>query len=110
MTPAVSLNNTDISNLSEVSIKLLYSLAQIKGTINEQYLKDGFIQRWEKIKKLLSFKGADVTGHIDCSFEMSIPQNEKEVIENLKTLREINGISLETLLAKTPYVYDVAGS
>lgn len=109
MTPAVSLNNTDISNLSEVSIKLLYSLAQIKGTINEQYLKDGFIQRWEKIKKLLSFKGADVTGHIDCSFEMSIPQNEKEVIENLKTLREINGISLETLLAKTPYVYDVAG-
>lgn len=109
MTPSISLNNTDVSNLSEVSIKLLFSLAEIKGCINQQYLKEGFVERWSKIKKLLNIKGISLKGNIDCNFEMSVPQNEKEIIENLKLLREINGISLETLLAKTPYVYDVAG-
>lgn len=108
-TPAVSLNNTDISNLSEVSIKLLFSLAEIKGTINSQYLKEGFENRWSIIKKILQLKGINIDGEIDCSFEMAIPQNEKEIIDNLKTLREIGGISLETMLSKTPYIYDVQG-
>lgn len=109
MTPAITMNSQEISNLSEVSIKLLFNLAEIKGGLNSMYLKDGFIQRWEKIKKLLSIMDINVAGDIDCTFEMAIPQNAKEVIENLKTLRDINAISLDTLLANSPYVYDVEG-
>lgn len=109
MTPAVSLNSQEISNLSEVSIKLLFSLAEIKGSLNATYLKDGFIQRWEKIRKLLQYKGIKVNGDVDCKFEMSIPQNEKEIIENLQMLKDMGAISLDTLLANSPYIYDVEG-
>ena len=107
MTPAVSVNSQDISNLSEVSIKLLFSLASIKGTLNSQILEEGFIDRWDKMKDLLSILGKEVDGIIECTFDMAIPQNEKEIIENIKTLREIGSISLERTLEVSPYIYDV---
>lgn len=107
MTPGVSMNSQEISNLSEVSIKMLFYMATVKGSLNSQYLMDGFIQRWDKIKKLLEYKNVNVIGNIDCTFEMSIPQNEKEIIDNLKTLKDMNSISLETLLSRSPYIYDV---
>lgn len=107
MTPAVSVNSQDISNLSEVSIKLLFSLASIKGSLNAQILEDGFVDRWDKMKDLLSILGKEVYGIVECTFDMAIPQNEKEIIENIKTLREIGAISLERTLEVSPYIYDV---
>lgn len=107
MTPGISMNSQSISNLSEVSIKMLFYMAEVKGIMNSMALKEGFIDRWDKIKKLLSLLNINVSGEIDCTFEMSIPENEKEIIENLKALREINSISLETLLSRSPYIYDV---
>jgi hypothetical protein len=68
---------------------------------------DGFIKRWNRIKKLLEFKNVSVLGDVSCTFEMSIPQNEKEIIENIKTLKEAGLISIETALSRTPYIYDV---
>jgi hypothetical protein len=110
-TPAVSLNKTDISNLSEVSIKLLYQLASIKAGINEQYVREGMEQRFEKIRKLLEYKGIKLTDDefdsLDMTFQYAQPQNDKEIIENLKTLSEIGSVSLETVLENSPYVSDV---
>jgi SPP1 family phage portal protein len=107
MTPGVSMNSQEISNLSEVSIKMLFYMATVKGSLNSQYLMDGFIKRWNRIKKLLEFKNVSVLGDVSCTFEMSIPQNEKEIIENIKTLKEAGLISIETALSRTPYIYDV---
>lgn len=107
MTPAVSVNSQDVSNLSEVSIKLLFSLASIKGSLNAQILENGFVDRWDKMKGLLGILGKEVDGIIECTFDMAIPQNEKEIIENIKTLREIGSISLERTLEVSPYIYDV---
>jgi SPP1 family phage portal protein len=106
-TPAIALNSVEISNLSETSIRMLYALGSVKGALNANALKDGFIQRWERMKKLFELQGTTVNDDIDCSFEFDIPQNAKEIIDNLKTLREIGGISLPTLLSKSPYIYDV---
>jgi hypothetical protein len=39
---------------------------------------------------------------------MNIPQNSKDIVDDLKKLKEIGGISLPTLLANNPYVFDVA--
>lgn len=110
-TPAVSLSKTDVSNLSEVSIKLLYQLAHIKAGINEKFVREGMEQRFNKIRRLLEYKGVKVTDDefdtLDVTFQYAMPSNDKEIIENLKTLKEIGGVSLETVLENSPYVSDV---
>ncbi|MGE7217155.1 phage portal protein [Priestia koreensis] len=110
-TPAVSMNKTDISNLSEVSIKLLFSLANIKAGINEQFMRDGIEQRFEKIRRLLEYRGVKFSDNnfdsLGIVFTYSTPANDKEIIDNLKTLRDMSGISLETLLTHNPYINDV---
>lgn len=40
-------------------------------------------------------------------FSYQLPSNDKEVIENMKALREVGGLSLETMIEQNPYVYDV---
>jgi len=107
-TPAIAMNAVEISNLSETSIRMMYSLASVKARLNEDALLDGFIQRWDKIKKLLSLKGIQVSGDISCTFEYDIPLNATEVINNITALKQNGLISLETALSRTPYIYDVA--
>ena len=107
-TPAISMNAVEISNLSETSIRMMYSLASVKARLNEDALLDGFIQRWEKIRKLLELKGIKVSGDISCTFEYDIPLNATEMINNITTLKQNGLISLETALSRTPYIYDVA--
>jgi len=107
-TPAIAMNAVEISNLSETSIRMMYSLASVKARLNEDALLDGFIQRWDKIKKLLALKGIQITGDISCTFEYDIPLNATEMINNITTLKQNGLISLETALSRTPYIYDVA--
>lgn len=110
-TPAVSLNKTDISNLSEVSIKLLFQLAEIKASINEEYMREGIEQRFERIRRLLEYKGVTFTDDefdsLGLVFQYALPSSDKEIIENMKSLREIGGLSLQTMLEQNPYVHDV---
>lgn len=110
-TPAVSMNKTDVSNLSEVSIKMLYSLSNTKASINEQFMREGIEQRLEKFRTLLGYDGIVFDDEdydtVDMEFVYNMPSNDKEIIENLKSLREIGGLSLETLLEKSPYISDV---
>ncbi|WP_066174673.1 phage portal protein [Bacillus marinisedimentorum] len=110
-TPAVSMNKTDISNLSEVSIKLLFSLANIKAGFNEQFMREGLEQRFDKVRRLLEYKGikfeADEYETLDMVFHYAMPSNDKEIIENLKQLDEMKAISLESVLNHSPYTNDV---
>ncbi len=87
---------------------MMYSLASVKARLNEDALVDGFMQRWDRIKKLLALKGINVTGSINCTFEYDIPLNAKETIENITALKQNGLISLETALSRTPYIYDVS--
>jgi len=111
-TPAVSMNKTDISNLSEVSIKLLFSLADTSAGTTENFLINGFYERWERIVRLLSFKGEKISENafstLDFKFHYNTPANHKEVIENMKTQWDMGAISIETILEQSPYTSDVA--
>lgn len=110
-TPAVSMNKTDISNLSEVSIKLLFQLANIKASGNEQFMREGIEQRHDKIRDLLSLQGTKISDDsydtLDMVFQYAQPSNDKEIIEMLKELREMNAISLESILSHSPMTSDV---
>lgn len=106
-TPAVSMNNTDISNLSEVSIKLLFSLADIKAGLNERYIREGFEQRFKKIEKLLGLQGIGLNSDdIDVVFQYARPLNESDIIDNIKTLKELGVMSLQTAVENAPMIYD----
>lgn len=110
-TPAVSLNNTDVSNLSEVSMKLLFQLADIKAGMNEKFIREGMEQRFVVIAELLSRMGVSVDEEaldtLDVVFQYSRPTNEKDIIENLKALHEMGAISIESILENSPYTQDV---
>jgi len=110
-TPAVSMNKTDISNLSEVSIKLLFQLANIKAGANEQFMQEGIENRYDKVRRLLTLQGTtfadDTYETLDMVFQYSTPSNDQEIIENIKTLRDIGGLSLESMLSHSPYTTDV---
>ena len=109
-TPAVSMNKTDISNLSEVSIKLLFSLADTSAGVYENYLINGFMDRYEKVAKLLSYKGVTVSDEqlitLDFKFIYNTPSNQTEILNNMKTQFEMNAISTETILENSPYIKD----
>lgn len=107
-TPAVSMNNTDISNLSEVSIKLLFSLADIKAGLNERYIREGFEQRFKKIEKLLRLQGIEINSdNIDVVFQYARPLNETDIIDNIKVLKELGVMSLQSAIENCPMIYDV---
>ncbi|AKG35252.1 phage portal protein [Paenibacillus durus] len=111
--PAISMSKTDVSNLSEVSIRLLFSLADTKGALNSKFLREGMEQRFEKIRELLRGKGLafsdDEYDTLGIVFQFARPSNDKEIVDNLKVLKEIDGMSLESIVERNPYVTDVQG-
>ncbi|WP_255473209.1 phage portal protein [Rummeliibacillus sp. SL167] len=109
-TPAVAMNKAEIANVSEVSIRILFSLANVKAKINENYLRDGFEERLNKYRILLGYLGKNFTDNefetLDIQFSYDVPSNDTEVINNLKTLYEMKSMSLESVLEKSPYIND----
>ena len=111
-TPAVSLNNSDVSNLSETSMKILFTLADMKGKLNEKYMRNGLEIRFEKVFELLNRKGIEFSeddkDSLDVVFNYSKPQNETEIIDNIVSLKGIGAISNETAIEINPYISNTA--
>ena len=109
--PAIAAGRTDISNVSTEAVKMLYQLAMMKAGQNEQFIREGIEQRFERVRKLLPYKGVTFTDDefdsLGLVFQYALPSNDKEVIENMKALREVGGLSLHTMIEQNPYVYDV---
>ena len=109
--PSIAVGRTDISNVSTEAVRILYQMALMKAGQNEQYIREGIEQRFERIRKLLEYKGVTFTGDefdsLGLVFQYALPSNDKEIIENMKTLREVGGLSLHTMIEQNPYVYDV---
>ncbi|MGG6440506.1 phage portal protein [Saccharococcus caldoxylosilyticus] len=109
--PSIAVGRTDISNVSTEAVKMLYQLAMMKAGMNEQFIREGIEQRFEKIRRLLEYKGITFTDDefdsLGLVFSYALPSSDKEVIENMKSLREMGGLSLHTMLEQNPYVNDV---
>lgn len=109
-TPNVAMNKSEIANISETSIRILYSLANIKGKINEDYMREGLEERVNKYRVMLRYLGIEYSDDdfetIDIQFTYNIPSNDSEIINNLQTLYSMKSISLESVLEKSPYIND----
>jgi SPP1 family phage portal protein len=108
--PAVSLNSQDVSNLSEVSIKLLFSLSELRAGLNSKYMREGIEKRFEVFRRILELQGEYINDEdmesVSIVFTTARPMNEKDIIDNLKTLRDIGGISVESMIEQNPLVND----
>ncbi|EPY6467476.1 phage portal protein [Clostridium sporogenes] len=107
--PSVAMGNSNVANVSEVSLSMLYSLASVKAMMNEQWLRDGFYERFEKIQKILAMQGIvfNDDDYIDVEFNYSKPINQNELLQNFKTQWEMGAISLQTIIEKSEITQDV---
>lgn len=108
MTPAISMSASNIANLAETSIRMMYTLPIMKATMKSKILKAGFIDRWNKIKNLLGYMSINVNGSIDCAFDYAIPENTQQVVADIIALKQNGLIDIDTALTENPYIHNVS--
>lgn len=103
--PSIALGNSNVANVSEVSLKLLYQLADVQAMLNEKWFRVGLNKRFAIFDKLLSMKGITFSEdeYIDVEFTYARPVNTSEVLDNLKKQYEMMAISTQTIIEKSPY-------
>lgn len=107
--PSVAMGNTNVANVSEVSLKLLYQLADVKAMINEKFIREGLFKRFEIFKSLLNKMGIEFSNkdYVDVEFNYSRPVNTKDILDNLKVQYDMNAISKQSIIEKSPLTNDV---
>ena len=108
MTPSLAFNgSSNPANLAEESIRMMYTLSILKGNMSANYLKEGYYSRWEQIEKLLQYKDINVDGLMDCTFNMSIPSSESDIVNNIVNLYNNGLMSIDSALEHSPYCNDI---
>lgn len=103
--PAV-LSNSEVANISEMSMKMLFHLATIKAMSNEKWLVKGMQERFEKWRKLLGMQGINANDYIGIEFNLNMPIDTKEMFENLKAMKEMGAISVQTIMEQSELIKD----
>ena len=103
--PSILGGNGNIANVSEVSLKLLYQLADVYAMLSEKAMRNGINERFNVIRRLLGLNYDK--DYINVVFNYSRPQNASELLDNLKKQFEMNAISLQTIIEKSPLTTDV---
>ena len=104
--PSILGGNGNIANVSEVSLKLLYQLADVYAMLTEKAMRNGLNKRFNIIRKLLGLEND--TDYINVAFNYSRPQNASELLDNLKKQFDMGAISVRSIIEKSPLSTDVA--
>ena len=107
--PSHVMGQSNVANVSEVSLKLLYQSATNFATDLEVYIRDGMYKRIDIIERLLELQGIkfNVKDYIDVEFNYSRPINTNELLNNMKTQRDMGAISVRTIIEKSEITNDV---
>jgi SPP1 family phage portal protein len=105
--PAV-LSNSEVSNISEMSMKMLFHLSTIKAMSNEKWLTMGIQERFEKWRKLLGMQGINANDFVGIEFNLNMPIDTKEKFENLEIMRNMGAISVQTIMEQSDMVKDAS--
>lgn len=104
--PSILGGNGNIANVSEVSLKLLYQLADVYAMLSEKTMKAGFVKRFEVFRKMLGNK-IDKEEYIDVAFNYARPQNASELLDNIRKQFDMEAISKRSIIEKSPLTFDV---
>mgnify|MGYP000879206369 CR=1 FL=1 len=102
------LGNSNVANVSEVSLKMLFHMANINAMDTVKWLNTGLQERFTKFKALLKMQDIKVDGNVGVEYNVSIPVATDEVVKNLKAMKEMGAISVETIMEKSDLVTDVS--
>ncbi|MDF2544258.1 MAG: Phage portal protein Gp6 [Herbinix sp.] len=106
--PSAVGSSTNIANVSEVALSMLFHMATVNATDSQKWLNVGFKERFERFKKILALINKPVSGNIEVEYNISIPVATNELVGNLKTMRDMGAISIDTIMDKSEYIKDVA--
>lgn len=110
--PSVVFGQSNVANLSETSLKLLFSSTDYKAKQMIYSLKEGMFKRIEYIRKLMKTQGQvfsdDDFDSLDFTFSPSRPVDNKNLMEELKMQYEMGAISRRTIIDISPHTNDTA--
>ena len=100
--------NSNVANVSEVSLKMLFHMATVNAMETEKWLNIGLQDRFKKIKRLLELQGIKVEGNVSVEYNLSIPVDTDEVVRNIQAMREMGAISIDTAMEKSGIIKDIS--
>lgn len=103
--PSILGGSGNIANVSEVSLRMLYQLADVFAMLSERVMRKGFNERFNVIRKLIGKENKDE--YVNVTFNYSRPQNASELLDNIKKQFDMNAISLQSIIEKSPLTSDV---
>jgi Phage portal protein, SPP1 Gp6-like. len=110
--PSVTFGQSNVANVSETSLRLLYARMDDKGKETTMALRMGLFERYDAIRKLLAFTGMEFTDEdydtLDIEFSVNRPIDTFSLMEELKIQHDMGAISIQTIIDKSPYTTDTA--
>lgn len=110
--PSVLTGSSNIANVSENSTTMIFYQTDNFCKQFITAMKEGFVTRFEQIRKLLEIKGITIDDELfdtmDFCFNVNRPVDNKSDMENMKLQYECGAISKQTIIDKSPYTTDVA--
>lgn len=102
--PSIIMNTGNIANVSEISLQLLFQLADNKALENEVFLRDGMNLRFEAIQNILAKKGIvfDEDAYVEPVFNYNRPVATTELINNLATQYDKGCLDKRTFIERSP--------
>lgn len=110
--PSAVIGQSNIANVSEISLKLLFSQSDNRAKKMTKVLKDGFLQRLEYFRKLLALQNKtfsdDNFDEVDITFNYNRPVDTQSMMNELKTQYDMGAISKQTIVDLSPYTTNTA--
>lgn len=110
--PSSILGQSNVANVSETSITMLY---QQTDNVARQYiasLMEGFFIRLAYIRKLLELKNIPISDEVfdsvNVSFNVNRPVDNKADMENMKMQYDCGAMSRQTIIDRSPYTTNTA--
>lgn len=110
--PSSILGQSNVANVSETSITMLY---QQTDNIARQYIAsliEGFFVRLGYMRKLLELKNIPISDEvfdsINVSFNVNRPVDNKADMENMKMQYDCGAMSRQTIIDRSPYTTNTA--
>lgn len=110
--PSSILGQSNVANVSETSITMLY---QQTDNVARQYiasLLEGFSTRLFYIRKLMELKNIPISDEVfdsvNVSFNVNRPVDNKADMENMKMQYDCGAMSRQTIIDRSPYTTNTA--